>query len=99
MSDLNKILSDIVDKEFWGPLKEEGIEKDDLELVDLTIEYSPVQMNKDSPPVEIKAHETRGGDWIVEGYPFNPVSETLLKVWRYRYLMNRKNPLAHLWEK
>lgn len=99
MSDLNKLLEDLTEKEFWGPLREEGIEKEDLEFVMLDVEYSPVQMSKDSEPVKIVAHQTRGGGWIVEGYPFNPVSETLLKVWRYRYLKNRKNPFAHLWKK
>jgi hypothetical protein len=96
---LNKILDKLTD-EYWDNLKkEEEIEKSDLEFVMLEIEYSPVQMDKDSRPVEIVAHETRGGNWIIEGYPFNPVSTETLKLWRYRYLKNRTNPFAHLFQK
>lgn len=74
----------------WELLKEEGITKEDLELVDLDIEFSPVMPIKGSEPME--AIKLRGGKYQVPDCPIIgmiSLSEEDLKIMRYRYLINR----------
>lgn len=70
-------------------LKEEGITKEDLELVDLDIEYSPVIPIKGSEPMEVIKLE--GGQYRVPDCPFVGlnISAEELTVMRFRYLINR----------
>lgn len=81
---LKQILANESEKYFNVLFEEEGITKEDLEMVDLNIRFSPVLISKDSRPVEVT--KTIGGDYIVPGYPINPVPAEILKVMRYRYL-------------
>lgn len=88
-STLQNIVDSEKEKYYQQLFEEEGISKEDLELVDLGIAFSPVlPFRIDKYPVEVT--ETIGGDYIVHGHPFNPVSPEMLKVMRYRYLTNRK---------
>ncbi len=76
----------------WDLLKEEGITKADLELVDLNIEHSPVIPIKGSKPMEcIKLED---GMYRVPGCEMVGLnlSESEVKVMRYRYLINRPRP-------
>ena len=80
------------DKIVWDLLKDEGITKDDLELVDLDIGFSPVIPIEGSDPCEVIS-KTIGGLYIIDHPVFNyAVSELSLKIMRYRYLTNRRNP-------
>lgn len=93
MEDLEKILTD----HFYKELEEsEGITKEDLELVDFDIAFTPVIQFKGGHPVEVT--ETVGGNYIIHGeFPMTVNSEQL-KVMRYRYLSNRNNPFEHLFK-
>lgn len=59
-------------------------------MVDLEIGFSPVIQFKGGRPAEVI--ETIGGKYIVQGEMPQTVDKTSLKVMRYRYLSNRKNP-------
>lgn len=90
---LKKCVENEREKYYQQLFEEEGISKEDLDMVDLDIGFSPVlPFRGDKYPAEVI--ETIGGDYIVHGHPFNPVSAEMLKVMRYRYLSNRKNPFA-----
>ncbi len=81
--DFDKIIDDL--------LLEEGITEQDLQLVDLNIEYSPVIPIKGSRPMEVIKLE--GGQYRVPDCPavgLN-ISPENLTVMRYRYLINRNN--------
>jgi hypothetical protein len=79
--------------QFFKELEEsEGISESDLELVDLDIGFSPVIPFKGGSPAE--ATETIGGNYIVHGEIPMTVDAETLKIMRYRYLSNRKNPFA-----
>ncbi len=80
-------------KQFFKELEEsEGISESDLELVNLEIGFSPVIQLKGGNPVEVT--ETIGGGYIVHGEMPMTVDVETLKIMRYRYLSNRKNPFA-----
>ena len=68
-------------------LLEEGITKEDLELVDLGIGYSPVIPIKGSKPMEVIKLE--GGKYRVPECPMVGlnISTESLTVMRYRYLI------------
>jgi hypothetical protein len=79
--------------QFFKELEEsEGICESDLELVDLDIGFSPVIPFKGGSHAE--ATETIGGNYIVHGEMPMTVDAETLKIMRYRYLSNRKNPFA-----
>lgn len=82
-----------LEEQFWKELEEsEGITKEDIEFVDLEIGFSPVLQFKNSKyPAEVT--ETIGGNYIVHGEMLQTVDPTTLKIMRYRYLSNRKNPI------
>lgn len=86
---LTELLKNQEDSFFKKLFEEEGITKEDLEFVDLEINFSPVIPYKGDRPVEVI--ETIGGNYIVPGVP-HTVTPLLLKIMRYRYLSNRKNP-------
>lgn len=74
------------DELYWSELENnEGITKDDAEMVMLDIAYSPVIPFKGAESCE--AIPTIGGKYIVK-HPMvtSPVSEEQLKVMRFRYL-------------
>lgn len=89
---LKKVISDL--------LEEEGITQADLDMVDLDIEFSPViaiRGEKEKDAVEVI--KSRGEGYYFVKHPFyhgEPISADALKVMRYRYLTNRKNPLLGL---
>jgi len=78
-----------VDKIITELLLEEGITKEDLELVDLEIGYSPVVPFKGSRPMEVIKLE--GGFYRIPECPFVGLNITpeSLTIMRYRYLINR----------
>lgn len=78
----------------WDLLKEEGITKEDLELVDLDIEFSPVIPIKGSEPME--AIKLEGGKYRVPDCPMVGLnlSKEEITVMRYRYLINRPRRFA-----
>ncbi len=78
----------------WDLLKEEGITKEDLELVDLDIEFSPVIPVRNGSPTEVI--ETIGGKFLLPDFPLiqGAISREELTIMRYRYLINRKNPFV-----
>lgn len=79
--------------QFFKELEEsEGISESDLEWVDLEIGFSPVIQFKGGNPVEVT--ETIGGGYIVHGEIPMTVDIETLKIMRYRYLSNRKNPFV-----
>lgn len=90
--DIQKELKQIIaneDEKYYKVLfEEEGITKEDLDLVDLRW-FSPVIPFKGCDPVDVT--ETMGGDYIVPGCPVNPVPSEILKVMRYRYLISRSS--------
>ena len=73
----------------WDLLKEEGITKEDVELVDLEIEFSPVIPIKGSKPTE--PIKLEGGKSIVPDCPLVGLnlSKEEITIMRYRYLINR----------
>jgi hypothetical protein len=85
MEDFETILDDAK----WEILKEEGITKEDLELVDLDIEFSPVIPYKGASPCEVT--ETMGEKYIVHGVinGSQTVGVEMLTIMRYRFLINR----------
>lgn len=85
---LKEIVSNHEDNHYKILFDEEGITKEDLELVDLRW-FSPVIPFNNCHPVEVT--QTRGGDYIVPGYPIQPVPADVLKVMRYRYLISRSS--------
>lgn len=70
-------------------LAEEGITEDDLSLVDLDIEYTPVIPIRGAQPME--AVKLRGGNYAVPECPLvgTSISPKALTVMRYRYLTSR----------
>lgn len=76
-----------LEKLYWDELKKEGIEKEDVEFVDLDIAFSPVTPMQGAEACEVT--ETMGGKYIVHHplYMDRAVSAEILKVMRYRYLM------------
>jgi len=93
MKDL-EVLNKIVD----GLLEDEGITKEDLELVDLDIEYSPViAIRGENFCDAVEAITCTGGQKYLVKHPLVPeaVDAETLKIMRYRYLTSRpkmKNP-------
>lgn len=86
--------TDALELLIWDLLKEEGITKDDLNLVNLDIEFSPVITVKGGSPM--KVIELRGGGYQVPDCPIvgqRPLTINELKVMRFRYLINR--PRVH----
>ena len=81
--ELDKIITDL--------LADEGITREDLELVDLDFGYSPVIPVKGMRPME--AIKLEGGNYRVPECPMVGlnISPEQLTVIRYRYLMNRNN--------
>ena len=79
----------VLEKINWDLLKEEGITKEDLELVDLEIEFSPVIPIKGSKPTE--AIKLEGGKYRVPDCPMVGLnlSKEEITIMRYRYLINR----------
>jgi len=73
----------------WDLLKEEGITKEDLKLVDLDIEFSPVIPIKGNEPME--AIKLEGGKYRVPDCPMVGLnlSKEEITIMRYRYLINR----------
>lgn len=82
-------MNKIIEKIKWDLLKEEGITKEGLELVDLDIEFSPVIPIKGGKPME--AIKLKGGKYRVPDCPFIGLnlSKEEITVMRYRYLINR----------
>lgn len=78
-----------IEKIKWDLLKEEGITKEDLELVDLDREFSPVIPIKGSEPME--AIKLEGGKYRVPNCPILGLnlSKEEITIMRYRYLINR----------
>lgn len=73
----------------WDLLKEEGITKEDLELVDLNMGFSPVIAIKGLRPMEVLKLQNgkyRVPDCLMVGLN---LSKEELTVMRYRYLINR----------
>ena len=81
MKNLNESLENL----YWKELAEEGITKDDIELIDLDIAFEPVTPIKGASPCEVI--ETIGGKYLVN-HPLSAdaVTEEELKVMRFRYL-------------
>ena len=73
----------------WKILKEEGITKEDLALIDLDIAFSPVIPVRNGTPTEVI--ETIGGKYLLPNFPIfrNAISKEELTVMRYRYLTNK----------
>ncbi len=73
----------------WDLLSEEGISKEDLELVDLSIAFTPVIPMKGDKAYEVI--ETVGGSYLIVNHPIinYSIPAELLKVMRYRYLIKR----------
>lgn len=73
----------------WDMLSQEGITKEDLELVDLDIQFSPVIPCIGDNPCEVI--ETIGDDYLLVNHPMfqHAISADSLKVMRYRYLISR----------
>lgn len=88
MEKINKDLQKIK----WDILKEEGITEEDLEFIDLDIEFSPVIPIRGGDPME--AIKLVDGRYRVPDCPMVGlnISEKELKIMRYRYLINQKNP-------
>jgi len=74
----------------WETLKEEGITKDHLSLVDLDIAFTPVIPIKNGTPTE--AVETIGGQYLLPDFPLfkYAISKEELTVMRYRYLISTR---------
>lgn len=73
----------------WDLLAEEGITKEDLELVDLDINFSPVIPIRGGSPMEVEKLENnkyRVPDCLMVGLN---LSEEQISIMRYRYLINR----------
>lgn len=84
-----------LEKIYWDNLKEEGITKEDLELVDLAIAYSPViAMRGEKFEDAVEAIPCVGSKTYLIKHPIftNAVDEETLKIMRYRYLVNRPKP-------
>jgi hypothetical protein len=80
----------ILEKLMWEELKEEGITKEDLEMVDLDIEYSPVIPMRGGEPMEaIKLEDNKYRVPDCEFLGLN-LSVEQIKIMRYRYLINRR---------
>lgn len=73
----------------WKLLADEGISRENLDLVDLSIQFSPVIPCKGDRPYE--AIETNGGKYLLVNHPIfkHAISADELKAMRYRYLINR----------
>ena len=82
-------ITENLEKLKWDLLAEENITKEDLELVDLDINFTPVIPCKGDRPYEVI--ETVGDKYLIPNHPiFNhAISKEELTVMRYRYLINR----------
>ncbi len=91
---MEKDTKDVLQKIQWHLLAEEGITKEDLELVDLDIEFSPVIPIRGGSPME--AIKLEGGKYRVPDCPMVGLNLTKeeITIMRYRYLINRKNPFV-----
>lgn len=87
---MDKLLSHLEQLK-WETLAKEGITKDDLDLVMLDINFSPViALCGESIRDAVEVTETIGGKYVVHhGLITNPVAADELKVMRYRYLISR----------
>lgn len=75
----------ILEKIYWEQLAEEGITKEDADIIMLDIEFSPVTPCKGCDPCEVI--ETKGGEYIVKSpLGYQAVTPDILKVMRFRYL-------------
>ena len=74
----------------WETLKEEGITKEDLSLIDLDIAFTPVIPIRNGTPTE--AVETIGGKYLLPDFPLfkYAISKEELTVMRYRYLVSTR---------
>ena len=79
---------EVLEKIKWETLKEEGITKADLDLIDLDIAFSPVIPIRNGTPTE--AIETIGGKYLLPNFPLfgYAISKEQLTVMRYRYLIS-----------
>lgn len=86
-------MENVLEKIKWKLLAEEGITKDDLDLVMLEIQFTPViAIRGESIKDAVEVTETVGGKYLVHHPLINgAVSEDELKVMRYRYLISRRN--------
>ena len=82
-------MKEVLNSLYWQELEKEGITRDDLDLVMLEIEYSPVIPMKGSKPME--AIKLENGMYRVPDCPIVGLNipEDQFKVMRYRYLINR----------
>ena len=74
---------------YWSLLADEGITKEDLELVDLDISFSPVIPVRGGEPMDVE--ELADGRYRIPDCPeigLN-ITKERLTVMRYRYLINR----------
>jgi len=80
----NKI-AETLEKLYWEELNKEGITKEDIGLIMLEIEFTPVTPFEGASPCEVK--ETIGNNYIVMS-PTGAITvdEEGLKVMRFRYL-------------
>lgn len=88
---MDSIIADLENR-MWERLEaEENITKENVELVMLDIGFSPVIPMKGENPCEVV--ETVTGKYLVM-HPMFPmaINADHLKIMRYRYLSNRKNP-------
>ncbi len=82
MDDIKTILENL----YWDELKKEGITKDDVELVDLDIAFSPVTPFINGSPEEVI--KLNGGKYRIPNcleLGLN-ISADVIRVMRFRYL-------------
>ena len=86
---MNTQIEEDLEKLKWDLLAQEEITKEDLELVDLDIQFTPVIPCKNDTPHEVI--ETVGGGYLIVNHPMfqHAITAEELKVMRYRYLINR----------
>ena len=89
-------IKEVLETRMWEQLeREEGITKEDLQLVDLDIGFSPVIPFKGDNPCEVMESTTPGKYIIVHPLVQGAITAEELKIMRYRYLINRKNQFLH----
>lgn len=87
---LEDALFETINESLWEKFSEEGITPSDIDLVDLDIEFSPVIPIRGDEPCEVI--ETVGGYFLIPDRPFfGVISRDMIKIMRYRYLINRRN--------
>ncbi|MCK5609360.1 hypothetical protein KAR91_46230 [Candidatus Pacearchaeota archaeon] len=84
-------MEDTFEKIKWDLLLKEGITKEDLELVDLDIEFTPVIPIRGGSSMEVI--ELQDGRYRIPDCPMVGlnISKEELTIMRYRYLINRNN--------